>query len=71
MYDDLYVLEPTEPRRENNLTNEPASTDEDKFENHPMWVRIQDVLRKALEPFAEARAAVLLGLDELFAASSP
>ena len=64
------VLVPMEPRRENNLKEAPASVADVVFEEHPMWVRVQDVLRERLQPFAEARAAVILGLSALFAVNS-
>jgi hypothetical protein len=70
-YENYYVLVPMEPRRDNDLKEAPSRATDEKFEDHPMWIRVQDMLVRALQPFAEARAAVLLGLDELFPASSP
>ena len=70
-YENYYVLVPMEPRLDSDLKEAPAPANDEKFEDHPMWLRIQDMLVRALQPFAEARAAVLLGLDELFPASSP
>ena len=72
-YENYYVLTPMEPRRDNDLKESPsrAPVPDEKFEEHPMWLRIRDVVERALQPFAEARTAVLLGLDELFPASSP
>ena len=69
-YENYYMLVPMEPRRDNDLKG-PSPANDEKFEDHPTWLRVQDMLVRALQPFAEARAAVLLGLDELFPASSP
>jgi hypothetical protein len=68
VYDDLYVLEPTEPRRENNLVNAPAVED---IADHPMWQRLREAILRALMPFAEARAAVVSALSKALAVSSP
>ena len=70
-YDNYYVMGPMEPRRDGDSKEAPSRAADDKFEDHPMWVRVLDLLTRALQPFEEARTAVLLGLDELFLASSP
>ena len=69
-YEDFYVLLPMEPQRDNDLKESPPRVSDEKFDDHPMWLGVMDVLVRALQPFAEAREAVLRGLDELFAGSS-
>jgi hypothetical protein len=65
MYDDVYVLVPIEPRRDDYKT-EPAreETPELIVRQHPLWLRLQETIMTALRPFAEARAAVLLALEQ-------
>jgi hypothetical protein len=46
-----YVLEPMEPRRDNDLKEAPPPANDEKFEDHPMWLRVQDMLVRALQPF--------------------
>ena len=71
MYDGKYVLVPMEPRRENNLKEAPERATNDDIRGHPMWVRLRDTIMRALTPFAEARAALVLALDEAVPATSP
>jgi hypothetical protein len=65
MYDDVYVMVPMEGRRDNYKT-QPGETAVTEFmvRQHPVWVRLQDTIMNALRPFAEARAAVLLALEQ-------
>jgi hypothetical protein len=71
MYDGKYVLVPMEPRRDNNLKEAPTRATSDDIREHPVWVRLRDAIMRALIPFAEARAAVVLALDEAIPAASP
>ena len=71
MYDGRYVLVPMEPRRENNLKEAPASAPIEDIADHPMWARLREVLMRALMPFAEARAAVVLALEAMQPVNSP
>ena len=69
MYDGVYELEPIEPRRDHNLKQE-ATSPGGNLEEHPMWVRLRTAMMMALQPFAEAREAVVLALDQAFAVNS-
>jgi hypothetical protein len=71
MYDGKYVLVPMEPRRENNLKN-PAVQEpvELVVRRHPVWAQLEDAILYALQPFMEARAAVLRALDAIQPVSS-
>jgi hypothetical protein len=61
-----------EPRRENNLKEAPAApTPEEDIAEHPVWVKLRSAIMLALLPFAEARAAVVLAVDNALAATSP
>ena len=71
MYDDLYVLVPMVPQRPNNLKEPPAPPAADDIAEHPVWLRIRTAIMMALQPFAEARAAVVVALDRALPANSP
>jgi hypothetical protein len=65
MYDGVYVMVPMEARRD-NYKKGPAreAATELMVREHPLWLRLQETIMNALRPFAEARAAVLLALEQ-------
>jgi hypothetical protein len=71
MYDGVYVLVPMEPRRDNDLKNpQVEEAAELVVREHPLWAKLEDAIFYALQPFVEARAAVVRALDALQPLSS-
>jgi hypothetical protein len=63
MWSYFYLLVPIEPRRDDNLKEAPAEDAGERMREHPMWIRLEDAIVRALEPFMEARLAVSRALD--------
>ena len=59
-----YGLTAMEPRRDEKLKKTEVEDAGDRLREHPMWMRLEDTIMNALRPFVEARAAVLLALQQ-------
>jgi hypothetical protein len=65
MLDYFYELVPIAPRRDNNLKDTAGEgAGPERMCEHPMWMRLEDLVIRALEPFMEARIAAARALDE-------